>query len=86
MKVRHSTSQNYYYKREINALLDDERTAGTIKFYDIHAWLNMENEDFLKMYYAVPDGRKKKRKLLEYYKYHNDIPRLFMLPTTDIVN
>jgi len=24
--------------------------------------------------------------LTEYYKYHKDIPRLFMLPTTNIVN
>ncbi len=38
--------------------MDDERTAGTIKFFDILTWINQEEEEYLKMYYTVPGGRK----------------------------
>jgi len=31
----YSTSKNYYYKREINSIIEDERTSAVIHYYDI---------------------------------------------------
>jgi len=65
--------------------MDDERTTAAINYYDLMTWIDSE-ETYLKKFYPLPKISKKKKMLFEYYKYHNDIPRLFMLPTTDILN
>ena len=40
-----------------------------------------EDEDFLKRFYMYSEYDNKIILLSEYYKYHNDMPRLFMKPT-----
>ena len=37
-------------------------------------------------YYRLDEYGFKIGMLTEYYKYHQDIPRLFMMPTTNIIN
>lgn len=45
-----------------------------------------EDEEYLKRYYAITENGHKMQQLCEYYKYHSDVARLFMLPTTTILN
>lgn len=40
-----------------------------------------EDEEFLKRFYIHSEYNKKLTLLSEYYKYHRDIPRLFMKPS-----
>lgn len=55
----------------------------------------LESEEYLKRYkfewfltsfYGKKDIKSKKQSLLEYYKYHKDIPRLFMKPVFTSIN
>ncbi|KAL4430454.1 hypothetical protein ABPG74_013304 [Tetrahymena malaccensis] len=45
-----------------------------------------EEAEYLKRYYNISEYPKKSKLLTEYYKFHKDIPRLFMLPETYILN
>jgi len=43
---KYSSSQNYYYSKDINDILEGESTPATIKYYDIE--LIVEQEEYLK--------------------------------------
>ncbi|CAD8092134.1 unnamed protein product [Paramecium sonneborni] len=43
-----------------------------------------ENEEYLKKYYPITQQSNKFKQLLEYYKYHKDIPRMFFGFLADI--
>jgi len=45
-----------------------------------------EEEEYLKRYYHLGEYDHKIKMLSEYYKYHTDISRMFMLPITNILN
>ena len=45
-----------------------------------------EEEEYFKRPYFTKEIPSKLKILLEYYKYHKDISRLFMLPVTDSLN
>ena len=45
-----------------------------------------ESEEYLKRTYKSEEYEKKIKLLTEYYKFHKDIPRLFMKGEIDIVN
>ena len=45
-----------------------------------------EQEEYLKRDYLYKEYPYKINLLTEYYKFHQDIPRLFMLPTTNVLN
>jgi hypothetical protein len=64
--------------------MSDSRTPAVIKYKD-YTTLDEEDE-FLKRYYKVEEYDYKIGLLVEYYKYHKDIARMFMLPTTDPLN
>lgn len=83
--TKYSSSQNYYYSKDINDILDQETTQAVIKYKDIEVMV--EDEEYLKRYaspilshrfYYPRELPRKQESLLEYYKYHKDIPRLFM--------
>ena len=40
----------------------------------------------MKRYYPKEDIKEKTKMLTEYYKFHSDIPRLFMYPVTKTLN
>lgn len=37
-----------------------------------------EQEEYLKSYYNFPYLKAKQKQLIEYYRYHNDLPRIFI--------
>jgi hypothetical protein len=45
-----------------------------------------EEEEFLKRFYQFSEYPFKIKMLTEYYKYHRDIARMFMVPTTHVLN
>jgi predicted amidophosphoribosyltransferase len=45
-----------------------------------------EEDEYLNRYYAFHEYDGKIRRLTEYYKFHRDIARMFMLPTTTTLN
>jgi hypothetical protein len=46
--AKYSSSQNYYYTKDINDLLDGETTPATAKYQDILIYL--EEDEYLKRY------------------------------------
>lgn len=81
---KYSSSQNYYFTKDINEILANSRTPFVIKYKDFLTW--DEEEEYMKRFYKSSEYDYKIRMLAEYYKFHNDISRLFMLPTTNILN
>lgn len=45
-----------------------------------------EEEEFLNRFYAFHECDGKMKRLTEYYKFHHDISRMFMLPIANILN
>lgn len=80
-----SSSQNYYYTRDINDILASNRTKNVINYKDIQTFIDSE-EEYLKRYYKISEHQFKMNMLSEYYKFHKDIARLFMSPICDSLN
>ncbi|CAD8044060.1 unnamed protein product [Paramecium primaurelia] len=74
--AKYSSSQNYYYSKDINDIIDEESTPAVVFYRDLECIV--EEEEYLKRSYAKKETTSKIKALLEYYKYHKDIPRLFM--------
>jgi hypothetical protein len=64
--VKYSSSQNYYYTRDINEILTNARTRSVIHFKDI-ALLD-EEEEYFKRFYQKREYPHKIKLLTEYYK------------------
>eukprot|EP01017_Pseudomicrothorax_dubius_P032615 TRINITY_DN4287_c0_g1_i2.p1 TRINITY_DN4287_c0_g1~~TRINITY_DN4287_c0_g1_i2.p1 ORF type:complete len:752 (-),score=98.27 TRINITY_DN4287_c0_g1_i2:137-2392(-) len=82
--TKYSSSQNYYYTRDLNDILSDNRSKGAIRFKDYASY--DEEEEYLKRSYKMSEYQGKIQALTEYYKFHQEIPRLFMLPETGVLN
>ncbi|KAL4474130.1 hypothetical protein ABPG72_002855 [Tetrahymena utriculariae] len=81
---KYSASQNYYFTKDINDILANQRTSAVIQLKDIQTY--DEIEEYLNRFYFLHEYDNKIKRLTEYYKFHRDIARLFMLPTTNILN
>jgi hypothetical protein len=82
--LKYSSSQNYFYTKEITDLVENVRKSSVIRWKDAN--LAEEDEEYLTRYYEFKDFDRKLTMLTEYYKFHRDIPRMFMLPTTNVLN
>lgn len=82
--VKFSASQNYYYSKDINEILSETRNKIAIKFKDQSTY--DENEENLKRFYSINEIEGKITILTEYYKFHKDVPRMFMLSISKIIN
>ena len=84
--LKYSQSQNYHYTKGITEILQNYRTSSNILFKDVI--LYDSPEELLSKEYNLDVVYDKLQMLGEYYKvmknrniqFHNDIPRLFMLP------
>ncbi|EAR83006.1 hypothetical protein TTHERM_01043230 (macronuclear) [Tetrahymena thermophila SB210] len=81
---KYSSSQNYFYSKDINDILGNVSTKVVIRFRDLETY--DEEEEFLKRFYHKNQQPVKMRDLTEYYKYHKDIPRLFMVSIGNVMN
>ncbi|CAD8054271.1 unnamed protein product [Paramecium sonneborni] len=74
--AKYSSSQNYYYSKDINDIIEEESTPAVVFYRDLESMI--EEEEYLKRSYVKKEAVQKVKALQEYYKYHKDIPRLFM--------
>ena len=81
---KYSASQNYYYSKDINEILSNQRSSSVIRLKD---FLTLDDcEEYLNRIYLLNEYDAKIIRLSEYYKFHRDIPRMFMMPTTITLN
>ncbi|CAD8110832.1 unnamed protein product [Paramecium primaurelia] len=76
--LKYSQSQNYHYTKGISEILHNYRTSNNILYKDV--LLYYTSEELLCKVYNSTILYDKLQMLGEYYKFHNDIPRLFMVP------
>lgn len=82
--LKYSSSQNYYYTKDINDIVENEKKHHVVQFKYL---VNYENEEEnLTRYYNSSEFGYKLNYLTEYYKYHKEVPRLFMLPISHTMN
>lgn len=79
---KYSSSQNYYYMKDINAILANQRIPSVIKFRDLED--SMKKEEVLRRFYYYEEYDSKFQQLTEYYKFHKEIPRIFSKNEYDI--
>lgn len=72
---KYASSQNYYYLKDINAILSEERAAAFIDYKDL--MVMGKKDELLKKPYKIKEYNSKLSKLAEYYKFHKEIPRIF---------
>lgn len=77
----HASSQNYYYVKDVNQIVADERTPAAVKFKDLTQ--DQQREELLKRFYKAKEYQPKLTKLCEYYKFHKEIPRMFAKQSYD---
>ncbi|CAK57278.1 unnamed protein product (macronuclear) [Paramecium tetraurelia] len=76
--LKYSQSQNYHYTKGISEILHNFRTSNNILYKDV--LLYDTPEELLCKVFHISILYEKLQMLGEYYKFHNDIPRLFMMP------
>ena len=81
---RYSSSQNYYYTKTVNNILTNTNNPKVIKYND-HLDFAENRSNFLKIY-QNPEITQKILYLTEYYKFHNDLPRNFMMPVSSVLH
>lgn len=77
----HASSQNYYFVKDVNQIVADERTPAAIKFKDLGQ--DQQSEELMKRFYKIKEYQPKLAKLCEYYKFHKEIPRMFAKESYD---
>ena len=75
---------HYYYTKDINDYLHKNRTTNTLRIKDNEQFNN--EKEILKSFYTIEEGFFVMMEIIEYYKYHSEIPRLFMSPTNKLLN
>ncbi|CAD8093475.1 unnamed protein product [Paramecium primaurelia] len=72
---KYSQSQNFFYEKDINDILDEKQVKSTIRNKD-NAQFGDEKE-YMRRFYRYFESDDRIPSLLEYYKYHINIPRNF---------
>ncbi|CAD8144751.1 unnamed protein product [Paramecium octaurelia] len=70
---KYAESQNYYYTKVVNDLILNQPTKATIWFKDLEQY-DQEVEQCKKLY-SLQSYPKKIKILVEFYRFHKDIPR-----------
>jgi hypothetical protein len=72
---KYSSSQIYYYKKDINSIIAKQRVPAMIKWKDEKDYL--VKDEVMKRFYHREEYQGKFGQLTEYYKFHKEIPRVF---------
>lgn len=81
---KYSSSQNYYYSKDISDILSKTRSRTAIAYSDIENSLNPVG--YFKQFYARHEQPAKLKMSTEYFKYHEDVPRLFMIDLAPVIH
>jgi hypothetical protein len=79
---KYSSSQNYYYIKEVNEVLADSRTPAAIAFKQAVDFSTPGEQ--LKKFVDRDAYERKMRGLADYYRYHKEIPRVFAKNVYDL--
>lgn len=74
---RYASTQNYHYVKLINNILLDERTPPTIAYKDIEDLISCKSQGTLIEFIPKENYKEFILHLIEFYKFHNEIPRIF---------
>ena len=85
---KYCSSQNFYYTKEIDNILCGIKSSGSIQYNEEVGFMTEweRKEEMLKRYYQGKEYPKKIKLLSEYYKFHEDVPRLAMLPLSSLIH
>ncbi|CAD8116948.1 unnamed protein product [Paramecium sonneborni] len=72
---KYSQSQNFFYEKDINDILDEKQVKSTIRNKDNTQF--GEEKEYMRRFYRFFESDDRIPSLLEYYKYHINIPRNF---------
>jgi hypothetical protein len=76
LKSKYATSTFFYYTRDIDAIVYQKRVSSTIKFHQV---MDSDSKlEVLKRFYKRHETSKKIVQLAEYFKFHYEIPRIFL--------
>ena len=79
---KYSSSQNYYYMKDVNAIITKSRIPSVIFYKDLEDYL--KSEEIMRRFYYIEEYWPKFQQLTEYYKFHREIPRIFSKAEYDI--
>jgi hypothetical protein len=79
---KYSSSQNYYYIKDVNEIISDSRTPTAIEYKQIIDY-SLPSEQ-LKKFVELEHYDRKMRSLVDYYRYHKEIPRVFAKSIYDL--
>lgn len=82
--VVYSQSQDYYHSNKIGSIMSQGSFPSVVQYNDIQTML--DEDEYLKRFYSLHEYDNKIKLLSEYYKFHKDIPRLFLIPTSKTLN
>lgn len=82
---KYNISQNFYYTSDINNLLEHVKTKNTLKIIETF-YYDKKSKLSLTYYKNKKKMTENYIKILQYYKYHNEVPRMFMDKLADIIN
>ncbi|CAD8208419.1 unnamed protein product [Paramecium octaurelia] len=84
LAYKYSQQDSYYYTKSLNEYIENARLPHVINF---HYETNCnEQSEYLRRTYDTHEIATKLTLLTEYYKYHNEIPRCFLLKLADIMS
>ena len=73
---KYASSQNYFYTKEINEILQNQCSIKVVRFKEYQV---IDDDDtYLKRFYRFSEYNQKIHLLTEYYKFHINIPRIFI--------
>ena len=79
---KYSSSQNYYYIKEVNDILSDARTQSVLVYKQM-ADVDVEGVHVRK-FVDSNNYMRKMRGLVDYYRFHKEIPRIFAKNVYDL--
>ena len=79
---KYSSSQDYHFSSKIDRLMSAARTRLSVQYIDTMAYI--EYYEYMKREYRYEEYEGKIVSLSEYYKYHRDVPRVFIRGVSDV--
>lgn len=74
---KYQTAQNYFYSKPVNEILrKNPMSPSFIRFQDLECLLS--SKEHFSQFYPLETSIKKLNNMVEYYKFHQEIPRLFL--------
>ena len=84
LKIKYSLWEKVYYSRSIDLILESSKSPESINLkYTLES---DDRKEYLRRFYKKKETKQKLPQLFEYFKYHYEIPRIFILRIVDIVD